>query len=202
MIIIISGMPGAGKSSTADIVAKKLKYDRLSTGDIQRELAKERGMTITEWGEAEMKDKKYDIMVDDRVKEILEKKDKFVLDTWIGAFFAMGNPRCVKVFLDCDENECARRRAPQKRTEEAFETPEKAIEDMRRRIANNRERWLKYYNYDFMDTSIYDLIIDTTAMTAEMVADEIINYVKEMYSEEFETPKKAVKKTMRESEKK
>lgn len=44
MIITISGYPGSGKSTIADIIAKKLKLKRYSVGNFRRELAKKRGI--------------------------------------------------------------------------------------------------------------------------------------------------------------
>lgn len=180
MIILLSGMPGAGKSTVKEILAKKLHYQPYSTGDIQRELAEEKSMTITQWGEEEKKDQKYDQMVDDRTKEMLEKKDRIVMDTWIAAHFITEKDRAkiISIFLDCEEMERARRRLPQKRATEAFDNIEAIIQDMRKRVATNRERWLKFYNYDFLDMSNYDLVIDTTKLTPLQVADHIIEYMK------------------------
>jgi CMP/dCMP kinase len=183
MIILISGMPGAGKSSLKENLAERLRYQTYSTGDIQRELAAERGMTITEWGEAEKKDPQYDIMVDKRTEEIFEKKDRIVMDTWIGPHFIKEKDRAkfLTIFLDCEETERARRRLPQKRTTEAFNNIETIIKDMRQRVACNRERWLKFYSYDFLDMANYDLIIDTTKLTPVQVADHVQEYIKDFY---------------------
>lgn len=183
MIILISGMPGSGKSTVKEILAKKLDYKPYSTGDIQRELAEEKGMTITKWGEEEKKDPKYDLLVDDRTKEVLDKKDKIVMDSWIAAHFITEKNRkkIISIFLDCEEMERARRRLPQKRSTEAFDNIEDIISDMRQRVRDNRERWLKFYNYDFLDMSNYDIVIDTTKLTPSQVADNIIGYMKDIY---------------------
>ncbi len=175
MKIILSGMPGAGKSSVAKLVATKLGYRHYSTGDVQRQLAEERGLTITQWGELENTDPKYDNLVDDRVKKLLAEEDNIVMDSWIASYFAKES--AIKIFLDCEENERARRRLPQKRSTEAFDSIPKIIEDMRQRVSTNRERWLKYYNHDFLDLGGYDLVIDTTTLSMEQVADKIIEYV-------------------------
>ncbi len=181
MIILLSGMPGAGKSTVKGLLAEKLHYQPYSTGDIQRELAEEQGMTITQWGEVEKKDPKYDRMVDKRTEEIFETRDNMVMDTWIAAHFVKENDRAkiLSIFLDCEETERARRRLPQKRSTEAFDNIETIIKDMRQRVATNRERWIKFYNYDFLDMSNYDLIIDTTSLAPAQVADQIISYMKD-----------------------
>ncbi len=112
MIILISSLPGAGKSTAAKMIAKKLNCRHYSTGDIQRQLAEERKLTITQWGELEAKDPKYDLMVDDRAKKILSTQDNLIMDSWIAPHFAKGN--AIKIFLECEENERASRRLRKK----------------------------------------------------------------------------------------
>ncbi|MBI2133066.1 nucleoside monophosphate kinase, partial [Candidatus Woesearchaeota archaeon] len=48
MIITISGVPGSGKSTVARVVAGKMNLKHISVGDILREIARSRGMTILE----------------------------------------------------------------------------------------------------------------------------------------------------------
>jgi len=179
MIILISGMPGSGKSTVKSLLAEKLHYQPYSTGDIQRELAEENHLTITQWGEEEKKDPKCDLMVDKRTEEVLEKRDNIVMDSWIAAHFAKDRSKILSIFLDCEETERARRRLSQKRPTEAFDSIDKIITDMRQRIQTNRERWIKFYSYDFLDLTNYDLIIDTTQLTPAQVADQIIGYMKD-----------------------
>jgi CMP/dCMP kinase len=191
MIILVSGMPGAGKSAVADLLAEKLSYSRKSTGSMQRELAQEQGMTITQWGEVEKTDPKYDLMIDNKIKEVLEKEDNLVIDTWIGPHFA--KPDAIKIFLDCEEMERARRRVCQKRCTEAFDKIEDVIKDMRQRVQTNRERWIKFYNYDFLDKSIYDMILDTTNLTVPQVVEQIMGYINDVYGPVAQKAQKGTK---------
>ena len=46
MIMTISGMPGSGKSSVADFIAKKLNMKRYSAGDFRREIAIKNNLNI------------------------------------------------------------------------------------------------------------------------------------------------------------
>ena len=177
MIITISSLPGSGKSTVAKLIAKRLWFEHYSTGDFQREFAKEHGLTITQFGELEAKDKKFDLMVDKRTEQIAKTKDNFVIDSWLAPHFV---PKAIKIFLECDEKVRAKRRLPQKRKTEQFSTIEDAIKDMRQRIKCNRERWLKYYNYDFLDMGNYDLVVDTTKLTPEQIVDKILKFVKDV----------------------
>jgi cytidylate kinase len=176
MIITISGLAGSGKSSVAKLVAQKLGYPHYSAGDIQRQLAREHNLTITEWGKLEMDDEKYDKMVDSRFKKIAQQQKDAVIDAWLGAYFAR---HALNIFLTCDEQERARRRLHHKRQEEQFEKLEHTMRDMRQRTEYNRKRWLDFYEFDFLNMDNYDYVIDTTNLTIGQVADRIVSLVRQ-----------------------
>ena len=46
MIITISGLPGAGKSTVGRLVAEHFKLKHYSVGDLMRQLAKEKKMSL------------------------------------------------------------------------------------------------------------------------------------------------------------
>ena len=50
MIIVLGGRAGSGKSTIAKEVAKKLGYKHYSMGDLQRNIAKEKGISLLELG--------------------------------------------------------------------------------------------------------------------------------------------------------
>src|SRR3990167_7273184 len=47
-IITISGIPGSGKSSTSDLVAKELAFRRFSSGDFFRKIGLELGISLND----------------------------------------------------------------------------------------------------------------------------------------------------------
>ncbi|MBN2457777.1 (d)CMP kinase [Candidatus Woesearchaeota archaeon] len=171
MKITISGTAGSGKSSVAKLLAKRLHYKHFSMGDFQRKLALEKGMTIAELGSLEATDKKYDIMVDDKQKQIGKDNDDFIMDSWLAPLFV---PDSFKVFLDADIKTRVNRRLKQKRDEESFSDFDSAKKTMSSREKVNRERWLEFYDYDFSDMKNYNLVIDTTEIEIEDVVNRII----------------------------
>lgn len=173
MIITISGRAGSGKSTVAGLVAKMLGCNHYSAGDLQRELAREHGLTITEFNKLEAEDDNFDRMVDDRTR-LLASQDNLVVDGWLAP---MCIPASFRVFLDCDESERVNRRLSQKREEESLSDRKNAVADMRHRETLNRERWKRYYSYDFLDMKNYDMVIDTTSLTIEQVVRMIVDSV-------------------------
>ena len=177
MIITISGMPGSGKSTVAKLLANKLGYKRFSSGDFQRDLAKERGLTIKELGELEAKDPELDMLVDKRQEEFGKKQDNFVMDSWLGAKFI---PHSKKIFLYADEGTRAKRifndkSNKQRMDSEKLESFEQTKDNMIKRDNVNIERWKKYYDFDYTDKKHYDLVIDATNLTVDEVVEKVLS---------------------------
>ena len=175
MIITITGLAASGKSSVAKLLAKKLVFEHYSAGDAQREVAKEKSLTIAELGELEAKDDSIDRMIDEKLEDVGKSKKNFVIDAWLGACFI---PHAIKIFLDADINTRVERRLGHKREEESFENFEEAIKTMQKREETNRKRWLKFYNFDYTDEKNYDFIIKTDTLSQEEIADKIIKLLK------------------------
>lgn len=180
MIIVISGKPGAGKSTVAKKLAAKLKLSRISAGDFQRELAKEREITITELGELEKKDDSLDKLVDRKMMNYAKTHDNFVIDAWLGAKFI---PQGFKIFLDGEETARAKRiftdsqNQLRKHTTKVYQNLEEVIADMNERNNCNRARWYKFYNFYYDDPKHYDLIINTTKISADEVVEKILEKI-------------------------
>ena len=174
MKITISGKPASGKSTVAKRVAEIISLKHFSMGDFQREIAREKGITIQELGELEKQDKSIDRMVDEKQVKIGKENDNIVVDSRLGAYFI---PDSFKIFVDADPDVRAKRRFLQKREEESFESLELAKKDMLKREEIDRKRFVDFYGFDFLDMNNYDLIIDSTALTIEDAAKKIVDYV-------------------------
>jgi len=174
MKITISGTPASGKSSVARILAEKLGFRHYSIGDLQRELANEHGVDIVEWGKIEAEDKKFDLMIDQRQREI-GKEEHFVIDSWLSPKFI---PDAFKVFVDADLEVRAMRRLHHRRKEDNHTDLSTVKKKMLERERINKERWLKYYDFDYTDRDNYDLIIDTGNLTIQQVVDRILDRIK------------------------
>ena len=173
MRIAISGTAGSGKSTIAKLLAKKLHYKHYSMGDFQREIAKEKGVSIVELGELEKKDPAIDRMVDDRQRLLGEKKDDLVIDSWLSAFFI---PNSYRIFMDAGIEERAKRVFG--REKGAYKDIKDAASKIKQREKTNRERWKKFYGFDFMDKRNYDLVINTSGKTIDEIAKKIYTKIK------------------------
>ena len=97
MIITISGKPGSGKSTVAELIAKRLSLKHYSIGNFMREIAKEKGISLLELGKIAEKERWVDDELDKRQIELGGREDGFVIDSRLGFHFI---PKSVKIFLD------------------------------------------------------------------------------------------------------
>lgn len=181
-IITIAGKLGSGKSTTAKIVANLLGYPRHSGGDFMRAMATSRGITLKELGTLADTDESIDTEIDKTQKEFIDNHDSFVIDSRLGWFFA---PDSFKVFLNLPDNVAAERvfsdwqkEAGNRMTDTSVvpKTLEDVEHNLAKRLANERERYLKYYEIkDHEDLSNFDLVVDTEKNNPEQVAQIIID---------------------------
>ena len=177
--ITISGEAGSGKSTVADIIARKLRINRYSTGDYMRTMAAARGVTIIELNKISETDSSIDKELDDWQKKLETKKDEsLVLDSRLGFHFIQSS---IKIFLHADLSVRAERIFTTNRLLEENTTLKKTIANIKKRQALERKRYKEKYGVDYLDFSQYDLILDTTKIKPEEVADKIIMFVRNFF---------------------
>lgn len=183
MIITLSGLPGAGKSTLKNLLAERLGLKKYSMGDMRGEMAKARGITIDQLNDIGLTDASTDGDVD-RFQETLGKtQDNFVIDGAMSWYFI---PHSKKIFLKVDPRVGAERifadrdRNPNRTDEPDYQTVEETQVALAARAAHNDERYKKWYNgASYLTESNYDLVIDTTHLTTEEVLQKIIDFVQQ-----------------------
>ena len=177
MIITISGNLGAGKSTVAKIIAKKLGLKHYSTGDFQREIAKEKGLTIFELNKLEETDDSIDRQVDEKAATIGKTEDNVIIDSRLAFHFI---PHSIKIFLDVDAKVGAKRIFSDKRADEKENvTLEATAQKIQERQQSESERWYTYYGVKYLDLENYDLVVDTSTISPQEVAEKILEYIKQ-----------------------
>lgn len=178
MIISISGMPGSGKSTVARMVAERLKMKRYYMGGMRREIAREKGLTIQQLNRIGEKEEWTDKEVDDFQRDLGKREDNFVIEGRTSFFLI---PQSIKIFLYVKLKTGALRifgdmKSGSKRNEGDFGSPKEVEKSLKERLKSDRKRYKKYYKVDIMDKSHYDLVIDTTKLTAEQVVEKILDF--------------------------
>lgn len=175
MIITISGRAGSGKSTVAKLLAQRLKLKHYSMGDLTREIAKEKNVSILELSKMQEKEPSIDKDIDKRQIEIGKEEDNFVIDGRLSAFFI---PHAdFKIFLDADEKVRGERILREARSLEKSAGLKDTLIKLKAREESEIKRYKEYYNFDCYDKNRYDIVINTTELTPEHVVDVIIKKI-------------------------
>lgn len=181
-IITISGTPGSGKSTIAQKLAVDLNAERIYVGAIRRELAREKSMTLEQLNEYGQTHPETDVDIDQKIAIQAREAAKKGLVIVEGRTQFHFIPESFKIFIKVTVEEGARRIWKQLQHEEAQaqrnEGQPKSLlqveEDIKKRIASDKKRYKKYYNLDHTDESQYDLVIDTTRISADQATEKIL----------------------------
>lgn len=172
MHITLTGNLGSGKSTICRILTEKYGFELYSTGKVIREIADEMGISVLEMNELMSKDHKYDHMIDDKTAQISrENPDKNILfDSRLAWNFV---EKSFKVFLSVDLAEAARRvYADASRGDvESYKSEEDAAEQLAARAANEDARYEELYGIHYFDFNNYNLILDSSYATPDVIAE-------------------------------
>jgi CMP/dCMP kinase len=179
MIITISGEEGSGKSTLAHGLAEALGYRFYSMGDIRKKYALEHGMTLEELNDLRTKDTKSDDLVDEYQTELGKKEDNFVLDSRMGFFFV---PNAVKIFVIADIDARAERVFEDikggKRPFEPFLSAGAVKTYLQKRNRSDIEVYERLYHVNPYVSTHYDLIVDSTHMSAEQKLKHVLDWLR------------------------
>jgi cytidylate kinase len=146
-------------------------------------MAKERGMTLEEFNALGETKGFTDRDVDRWQGQEAKRRGKGVFEGRLSFYFI---PTSFKVFLRSNYTTAARRifsdPSSIRRFEGAFRTERELVRSLKERVASDTRRYQKYYGVDIFDPAQYDLVITTTSMTPERVAERILSAMKRVAS--------------------
>jgi CMP/dCMP kinase len=154
MRVTVSGPPGSGTTTLARHLAKTHGFEMISAGEMFRQLARERGMTLAEFGTLAEKDVSIDAMIDARQKEVAAGRDRIVAEGRLSGW--MVEDADVRIWLQAPVATRARRIAERDGTDE-YTARELALQ----REECEYTRYLHYYGIDIHDLSRYDLVLNS-----------------------------------------
>lgn len=179
--VTVGGLPGSGTTTACRKLAEQLGLQYVYAGQIFRLLAKEHGMTLTEFGRYCEKNPEVDKELDRRQLEHLKKTNLLLegrLSGWLA--FEHGIP-ALKIWLDAPVDVRANRIVQR----EGGDLEEKKAEMLEREFSEAK-RYRNYYGVDLDNRTFYDLVIETERKTPDQVVEEIVAALEEMVEEEDE----------------
>jgi cytidylate kinase len=176
LFITVSGPPGSGVTTLCEGLAEAMDCGFISGGEVFRELADERDMSLSQFIAKASENEDIDRAVDRRLRTIAEKwgaaNKAFVLESRLAGWLA-GNRADLRFWLDAPEEIRVDRTADR----------EEIGAEMRVRDVIDVKRYESYYGIDLSDRSIYDLCINTARWTPENTLDLALTAIESYDSE-------------------
>ncbi len=169
MIITLGGLPGSGKTTVARILADKLKMEYINAGDIFRNLAAKKGMTLEEFGFFAERNPNIDKAIDKKLLEIARRDNVILEGRLAGIMLELNDVEALKVWLEAPLDVRVKRISGRD-----IKSSEAALADTQMREKSEWDRYYNIYHVDIRDLSVYNLVIKTQDRTPEEIADEII----------------------------
>jgi cytidylate kinase len=176
MLLTVSGPPGSGKSTNAELLAERFGLEHISGGDIFRELAAERGYTPVEFNELAEEEAQIDKDLDRRLRTVAATQDDVLLESRLAGWLAADHAD-LRFWLDAPLDVRAERIAD--REDKTVETAREVTE---RREQSEAKRYLELYDIDIADLGIYDAAINTSRW-GESVVPDLLTEAVEQYDE-------------------
>ena len=168
--VTISGHPGSGTSTLVEGLSKHFSWTSINGGQIFRNEAKERNMTLAQFGKLCSDDETVDLTLDEKLRaHILDNVTNIIESRLAGWWAYKLKSDCVRIWLNVSEQERARRVTIREGT-----TIDEAISANKARLLVDNERYQKMYGLTPDDPTPYTHIIDATDITAEEVLGETI----------------------------
>ena len=168
--IAISGPIASGSTTTAKLLAKKLKIPYKVAGDFFRQYMQKHNIPLPQ------KEKVPDDIerkVDSELTDLIASEKPIIIDGLYIAYFASNMPHVLKVLLTCDEKVRINRALTRTHTHK------ETAQDVKRRDQAHDAKFRKLYaDEDFLDPKFFDLVIDTTDTKPEEVVEKILDKFK------------------------
>ncbi|WP_254530411.1 (d)CMP kinase [Natrinema gelatinilyticum] len=154
LFITVSGPPGCGATTLCERLSEEMDCPVVSGGDIFRELADDRDMSLNQLTAKADESDEIDRALDRRLQQIAEKwgmaNKPFILESRLAGWLA-GERADLRIWLDAPEDVRLERIAERVETEA----------EMRIREVSEAGRYRSYYEIDIDDRGFYDLHINT-----------------------------------------
>ena len=165
MIVTVSGEIGAGKSTVAKALARSLGLRYLSTGEVFREEARRRGLSLAAMGRLAEQDQTIDREID-RMQTDVARAGGVLVDSRLSGWLIDGD---LRIWFRAPLAVRAARVAAR----DGLST-EEALSALRGREESERRRYRAIYQIDLTDLGRYHVIVDTSIGSAPEIVEALL----------------------------
>lgn len=169
--LTVSGHPGSGTSTLVKALMERNDWTSLNGGDVFREEAKRRGMSLGDFGELCHNEPEVDRSLDELLKQRMKGTDGAdIVESRLAGWWAYRlELPCLRLWLDVDDEERARRVAHREGL-----TVEDALQANQQRAAVDGERFRVLYDLVPEDPEPYTHVIDATSLNASQILEHVV----------------------------
>lgn len=170
LVVTIGGRHGTGKSTYAKMIAKQFNLRYVSAGQLFRDLAREKVISLEELSKQAAGSPEIDRLIDERSAAEAAKGD-IVVEGQLAAWMAKDLAQ-IRIYLTAPDEVRINRIA--RRDHLDYEVARRQTLE---REQIQRDRYRHYYGIDIDDLSIYNIIIDTGDRTVESTSTELMSRI-------------------------
>lgn len=167
MRITISGPPGSGTTTISRLLAEYYEFELISSGEVFRRIAKEKGMSLAEFGAMAEKDPSIDLAIDKNQRAAIHSQENIILESRLAGHMAKDVPSVLKIWIKAPLSVRVKRILRREKSTSFDDELEKTVQ----REKSEALRYMNYYNIDIGDLSIYDIVIDSEKWNQYQILD-------------------------------
>ncbi len=172
--VTISGHPGSGTSTLVQGLCNSLNWTKINGGQIFRDLAKEQGMSLEEFGQQCMDDDSIDQSLDKLLVDTMLSEDSpEIVESRLAGWWAFkNNLQCPRIWIDVSERV---------RAERVVNREGGSLEDqvdlIRERMDYDGSRYMRFYGIDINSHQPYTCVIVSDQLDAEEVLKQVLEHL-------------------------
>ena len=170
-LVAVAGLPGTGTTTLCRLLSPILHLPHVYAGQVFRQMAKEHGMDVNQFGEYAEQHPDIDRELDRRMIDVA-RAGGVILEGRMVAWQLKqaGAEHALKVLLEAPEQTRAARVA----NREGVHDLDAVLKQNRHREASEAKRYREFYGFDPNDPRHYDCVIDTHDKSPELVRDIVL----------------------------
>lgn len=174
--ITVSGHPGSGTSTLVSKLVEAFSWSSLNGGDIFRSQAKQRGMSLGQFGELCKTDLNVDKELDELLKQKMSGQDSFdIVESRLAGWWAYQlNLDCVRLWIDVNDEVRAQRVVAREGGEVS-----QALQDNEKRSAIDAQRFMQLYNILPQNREAYTHVLDASEMSIDEVFSAVVKILED-----------------------